>query len=517
MRPINEKVYLSSIVFLFLVYALFYSYINHFELLDDAYISMKYAANAARGYGLVYNKNEKPVEGYSNFLLTVLYIPFYLLKIDLEKVGLIQGIIFGVFTLILTYKIGKTLGFKTYSLFPCILLAVDTGFVLWAVGGLETLMFTFFATYSLFLFIQKEYFFSGLLCGITALTRADGFLIPLGILVFGKKKKEIVKKFLFCFLLIFLSYYLWRFFYYGYPFPNTYYCKVGHSFENFINGVYFVFGSFGFISVRFISYLLFLFSICLILHTKKKELYLPGLFIILFIIYVCYIGGDWRRDRFLVPILPWFYIIITYFIVYFNKKFKEYSLKFKTFSFEKLKAFMLICFIIYCFSVTSICQNKFDAEAKAAKIVAGFLKKYCSRSAVIAVIYAGVTPYYSDLKTIDVLGLNDLHIGHLKVKRFEELHAGHRKFDYEYVVKRKPDFIIIPGDMKAVLNKIKNIEKLRKLKGEKIVYKGVRCVDALFFVDGFRKNYKILKEISKLNGWFLIFMRKDSKALIKKL
>ena len=43
---------------------------------DDAYISFRYARNFAHGHGLVFNPGDAPVEGYSNFLWTVLLAPW---------------------------------------------------------------------------------------------------------------------------------------------------------------------------------------------------------------------------------------------------------------------------------------------------------------------------------------------------------------------------------------------------------------------------------------------------------
>ena len=47
---------------------------------DDAYTSFVYARNLATGTGLTYNG--MPVEGYSNFLWTVLISPFLALRLD---------------------------------------------------------------------------------------------------------------------------------------------------------------------------------------------------------------------------------------------------------------------------------------------------------------------------------------------------------------------------------------------------------------------------------------------------
>ncbi|MEO0651266.1 MAG: hypothetical protein AAFZ65_11375, partial [Planctomycetota bacterium] len=48
--------------------------VAHFErvLQDDTWISLVYSRNLVRGAGLVYNAGEPAVEGYTNFLWTVL-------------------------------------------------------------------------------------------------------------------------------------------------------------------------------------------------------------------------------------------------------------------------------------------------------------------------------------------------------------------------------------------------------------------------------------------------------------
>jgi arabinofuranosyltransferase len=45
----------------------------------------------------------------------------------------------------------------------------------------------------------------------------------------------------------------------------------------------------------------------------------------------------------------------------------------------------------------------------------------------IAVIPAGAIPYYSELKTIDMLGLNDVTIGRKTTNDMGKLQAGHEK------------------------------------------------------------------------------------------
>jgi hypothetical protein len=61
---------------------------------------------------------------------------------------------------------------------------------------------------------------------------------------------------------------------------------------------------------------------------------------------------------------------------------------------------------------------------------------------VTAALTAGAMAYYSDRTVIDMLGLNDLHIGHLEVESIGEAVAGHEKRDPTYVLGRKPDYIL---------------------------------------------------------------------------
>src|SRR6185503_15249276 len=51
-------------------------------LIDDVFISVRYASHLAHGDGLVYNAGER-VEGYTNFLWTLLLVPSLAFPIDL--------------------------------------------------------------------------------------------------------------------------------------------------------------------------------------------------------------------------------------------------------------------------------------------------------------------------------------------------------------------------------------------------------------------------------------------------
>jgi hypothetical protein len=61
---------------------------------------------------------------------------------------------------------------------------------------------------------------------------------------------------------------------------------------------------------------------------------------------------------------------------------------------------------------------------------------------VLATNAAGIVPYRSGLPTIDMLGLNDMHIAHRELPLGVRV-IGHEKYDADYVLSRQPDLIII--------------------------------------------------------------------------
>ncbi len=62
--------------------------VRYCTLFDDAMVSMRYARNLARGYGLVWNPGEPPVEGFTNPLWTLLMAPVHWLPVPPAQISL---------------------------------------------------------------------------------------------------------------------------------------------------------------------------------------------------------------------------------------------------------------------------------------------------------------------------------------------------------------------------------------------------------------------------------------------
>lgn len=65
----------------------------YYTLFDDAMISMRYAQSLAEGHGLVWNPGEAPVEGYTNFLWTLVMAGAHRLGLADSKVSLVVALI----------------------------------------------------------------------------------------------------------------------------------------------------------------------------------------------------------------------------------------------------------------------------------------------------------------------------------------------------------------------------------------------------------------------------------------
>ena len=131
------------------IFAIYKAFIQHW-VCDDAFISFRYAKNLNDGLGLVYNAGEY-VEGFTNFLWTILLSIGMYFKLDPIYISSGLGILFYFLTLVVLYKTGTTIyqikagnQYKSFY-FPIAFagFALHSHGQIFATGGLETSLFTF--------------------------------------------------------------------------------------------------------------------------------------------------------------------------------------------------------------------------------------------------------------------------------------------------------------------------------------------------------------------------------------
>lgn len=419
-----------------------YAWINRF-VQDDAFISFRYAKNFIKGWGLVFNKGER-VEGYTNFLWTLIMSIPIKMGIDPVLFSYLLGILLFFLSLLLTYKLANLiLKSKKQSLLTVFLLGTNYTFSCYATGGMETQLQTAAILISfslLFAFSSNQksslirLFILSTILAMLILIRPDSILFVLilftGFYLITKRNNTthtvIFKKYVVLtipFLTLMIIYLIWKIDYYGNVLPNTYYVKASGN-TSIIHGLLY--------SVRFLtSYWLFPFVIIMLIYLKdlKKntgnKIKLLAAAILIWTLYIIKVGGDFMEFRFFVPVMPFLFIILVWMI-------------FNLFQSGKLRsAFVLIIFIG---SFYHLLTFHFQSEIESITYLKSHLtapdqnwvgtgkrlgRLFKGENVLIAVSPAGAVPYFSNLPSLDMYGLNDPNIA--REKNIVSYRPGHQK------------------------------------------------------------------------------------------
>lgn len=443
-------------------------------IVDDAYISFRYASNLAAGNGLVFNPGEH-VEGYTNFLWVIFLGLANKLGLEIPAAAQLLGVVFSIACLVVVYFISRTFQVqKTWAGFLAVwFLALNGSFAFWVTGGLEIPLFTFLILSASYMYVLSQVkqdrrilISSSVLWGMVYLARPEGALLfllnilYLIIQIFRNPKRQLwgdLFYFVFPGSLIIALHLGWRLAYYGYPFPNTFYAKVGSDFKAQIYR--------GLIYTRdfFKAYGIIFIPVPILYLLRRSTLKFPITYLLLlsggYITYVVGIGGDSLQSfRFLVPVLPFLYLIAQDCwnqIITFPPTLapRQWTVQ--------LTRILSIIIISLCLATTLSISKRGVYLLEYASIGGSWvptasienlnqgwkqagmwLKSNTPIEYKIAVQPAGYIPFYSQRFTLDMLGLNDTHIAHLPIK-VGGGKAGHEKWDGDYILSRQPEIIIL--------------------------------------------------------------------------
>jgi len=435
------------IIFLFFPVAIIYGHYIYAPS-DDMYIFLVYARNFIDGNGLTFNGTV--VEGFTSVFWVFLLSSIGLTRIPLPQLAESLSILSSLFALFTTYKLARSMGIQPewLALTPSALLALTGDFAFYSVVGLEEVLFTALVALSMALIYSQpadRLLRSGyypLLLAILILTRPEGALICalLFLIVLRKDNFTLVIRCGVTLVLFLLPILLWKRSFYGFWLPNTWYVKGGAGLANLEHGiVYFLFNA-----QRYLGVLVLMASIAIYGHYKNKSLpfiknILPlMLIVVIWLVYIIIQGGDnMVGGRFLLPILPAVYCIVVKFALDVRMKHTEIILG--------AMALGISLFYGYVANPGLDRQAQSWRDAFSIRKSAGmYLYDHFSKETVVALNQAGIIPYYSQLPTIDMLGLNDVQIAH-HGKRDYGLWYAHQAGDGEYVLSRNPDIIIFSG------------------------------------------------------------------------
>lgn len=442
-----------------------YCIIAYNHIGEDCFISFRYAENLAAGKGLVYNEGEF-VEGYSNFLWTIILSYFSLIGLNIVSVGKALSVLsyaLMIFPAAFFFihpgqkKVHSSRGLVIALMFfnPMLHYHADR--------ALETNFYALLLLCAMYYLKRRRAFVSSMFYLAAALTRPEGFVyffagafLPFAdaYRLYVKERKNInwvktlsIKDFFIPFIIGFGVFISWRLYVYGHLFPNTVYAKVNKW--NFLHNP-----SIGDLWLLTRSWsllpLIAVVSFIFLLRVKKgvrekKGVFLIGATSLLIIVYNIYIGKVMAEPlRHLVPIIPIFIILI-------GEAFRQLADRIKS----SWKMWVIAVFIG---SINFWTIDNYDAPKSRLHIrtfqflmkwdfiertkwffsppiflnaeAGRELKKLIPHDSLAVAEQMGQMGYYSGLRLIDCLGLMDSHIAHFG-------------YSNEYIFKRNPDYFIL--------------------------------------------------------------------------
>jgi hypothetical protein len=432
-----------------------------YGLIDDSFISLRYAANLANGQGLVFNSGEC-VEGYSNFLFTVLLAAGIRIGLDGPNLAIGLGVASGVAAMVLAFlvawkQVARSSALEASSV--CLYLAVSLPFVCYSVSGMETVFLTVLLLLSIQTLLSsidspRWVACSALVLAAAGLTRPETpvlFLYNLVALSWMSARCDCrVER---CHILVYAvifaalvgAHLLWRHHYYGFWLPNTYYAKVGTPTLSLM------LGGLGYVG-RFVIQYALLVPILLALvvagslRSNRRLLYLVG-FLVVHLGAVLLEGGDhFPMLRLCVPVVP----IVAILSQELGSRVASRSrARLETPSPAAARGGIVLLLVLAAGATSSLLIAATDhrsalSEVRLTRNWAAFgnwLKAHSEEQDSIALLTIGAIGYYSGLHVIDMAGLTDVHVAHLPVPMGAG-YLGHEKFDAPYVLAQRPTYLL---------------------------------------------------------------------------
>jgi arabinofuranosyltransferase len=434
---------------------------------DDAYISWRYADNLARGLGLVWNEGEH-VEGYTNFLWTVIVAIPHALGLDVELFVTLLGLALFTATLAMFYAlVGALTRSWVAAAAATLTLGLFPSFAAYATGGLETQLQACFVIAMVTLVvsgIQRECPSAlisaaiGTTGALAILTRMDSIVIvaPLitlhawSIAAYGSRRLPAVALAVGVPLAICGGWLAWKFVYYGSLLPNTYRTKVEG-----IGGLTREGMRFGRTFLQ--AYAFYLPVACVPIggwlawegRLDRRVIVVVAVPLVFWIAYVVRVGGDFMEYRLLIPALPLVFLA-TYWVMC-------------ELDAQPARAALLTSIVLaggmWSYASAQVPKpagSPLPLEEIALRRewfeIGTVLHEAFAHSVQpkIAVVPAGVIPYLSRLPSVDMLGLNDPDVRHFLYLRDQMI--GHRRLaPLDLLERRHVHFLIAHPVVRARL------------------------------------------------------------------
>ena len=272
-------------------------------LAEDAFVTFRTVDNFVHGYGLTWNVAER-VQAYSNPLWMLLVIPFYWLsgEIYYTAIALSMGVsLAAVFVLCARFAVsGRS------ALLAATVLVCSKAFTDYSTVGLENpLTHLLLALFYVVFFDRRQdrgyLFWLALLAALAAVNRLDAIILyapSLAYVLWNHRGWRAIRD---C-CLGFTPLVLWEafsLFYYGFPFPNTAYAKLGTGVplaDRLTRGIDYLYNS---LSIDPLTLAVVSVAVAVVGRGRDRGAGSLAAGLILYLAYTVFIGGDFMSGRFL--------------------------------------------------------------------------------------------------------------------------------------------------------------------------------------------------------------------------
>ncbi|MDQ6626339.1 MAG: hypothetical protein M3Y69_09435, partial [Verrucomicrobiota bacterium] len=275
---------------------------------DDAYIPIRSIDNLLNGYGLRWNVDER-VQVFTDPLWTLLIAVFYAITHEIFITVIVMSIVTSMAAVWVLVRYGSSS--ESAAVAALLALISSKAFVDYATSGLENcLNYLLIALFSLTFFRRgngrSRLRYLVLFYALTGFNRLDLLLMLFPALAFAawstyRNKAISIREWLVDGLIFSAPLWGWLLFatvYFGYALPNTYYAKLYTGIsagEHAKQGLLYFLNSINYDAVT-----LFTIAIAIIVSVSARDfrLKLAALGLVLYLLYVVKIGGDFMSGRF---------------------------------------------------------------------------------------------------------------------------------------------------------------------------------------------------------------------------
>ena len=449
---------------------------------DDAYISLVYSKNLVAGNGLVFNPGER-VEGYTNFSWVMLLAVPHALGLDAVATARLLGALAAAALILLSWRTAAALssrpGDAAHLMAPC-LLAGNGALAFWTLSGLETTAFALLVAAGATRYLRRGRLdgWTGAIFGLAALTRPEGWMFfgltlthqAVRVLLHRESTVAALRRLWTApawFAGLVLPHLLFRWLYYGYALPNTFYAKTGISLVHLTHGLRYT----GKFLVDYGLWGLAPLAVLALLARRRTRAMTAYLALLIFanVAYVTLVGGDtMAENRLYLPVMALL-------AAAFSEAARVAMLR--VFGRRRAPAAGAILLLaVVARSVTGPDDDLLHAReatvAHNAKLLefADFTKSSGDAFVLVASTAIGIPRYHIRAAVLDLVGLTDETIAH-RPQRLPGIRDDHilRNYHVTYVLDRAPDAILFVTGLRP----------------------GTPAERALFLSRRFRRDYRV--------------------------